>query len=46
MKQEDLDLFLITESKIKIEEPNIDGYKFYNDPRRYAEKSGGVLEFS
>merc|ERR1712002_838471 len=44
MKHEDLDLFLITESKIKIEEPNIDGYKFYNDPRRYAEKSGGGIE--
>ena len=33
MKQENLDLFFITESKIKIEEPSIERYQFYNDPR-------------
>merc|ERR1712002_893777 len=40
MKHEDLDLFLITESKIKMEEPNIDGYKFTMSPEDMLKNKG------
>ena len=36
-------MFIITETKVQKDEPKIEGFTFFNDERKYAEKSGGGL---